>query len=92
MTVETLLAEHAVGVSEFKRNPAQSLADAGNEPVVVLAHNKPVGYFVSPAMFASMRDAIEMIEDIRDAELAEKRWNEQRTRAVTVDIDELGKI
>ena len=92
MPLEIVLAEYAIGVSEFKRNPAQALTDSGNEPVAVLAHNKPVGYFVPPAMFASMRQALELLEDIYDAELAEKRWNKQRTRAIKVDVNDLGKL
>ena len=89
MPLEILLAEHTIGVSEFKRNPAQALTDAGNEPVAVLSHNKPVGYFVPPATFASMRQALELLEDVYDAEMAQKRWNKQRTRAIKIDIDDL---
>ena len=92
MPIENVLAVHAIGVSEFKRNPAQALTDSGNEPVAVLAHNKPVGYFVPPAMFASMRQALDLLEDIYDAEMAEQRWNKQRARAVNVDLNDLGKL
>ena len=92
MTIQVLLAEHSIGVSEFKRNPARALTDAGNEPIAVLAHNKAIGYFVTPNMFASMRQAMDLLGDIYDAELAEKRWTKQGRRAIKVDIDDLGKL
>jgi antitoxin StbD len=83
--MDTILADYSVSMSEFKKNPAEVLRNAGEKPVAVLNHNRPAFYMVSPRIFEAM------LEEIADKELVSK----VRTRlgsiadAVEVDIDEV---
>ncbi len=81
--MEAILADYSVSISEFKKNPAEVLRNAGEKPVAVLSHNRPAFYMISPKVFEAM------LEEISDKELIEK----VKTRlgnissAVEVDID-----
>jgi antitoxin StbD len=83
--MDAILADYSVSISEFKKNPAEILRNAGEKPVAVLSHNRPAFYMVSPKVFEAM------LEEISDRELIEK----VRTRlgnlseAVEVNIDEI---
>lgn len=92
MATITVLTKDTIGVSEFKRNPLKALKDAVEEQVAVLSHNRPIGYFVAPDVFAQMHDALEQLEDLQDALLSEQRWQEQKERTIDVDVEELGKL
>jgi antitoxin StbD len=92
MATTTILTKDTIGVSEFKRNPLKALREAVEEQVAVLSHNRPIGYFVAPAVFAQMHDALEQLEDLQDALLSEQRWQEQKERIIDVDVEELGKL
>ncbi len=83
--METILAEIAVSMSEFKKNPAAVLREANNRPVAVLNHNRTAFYMVEPRLFEAMMD------ELADQELHRKVVSRlaDRARAVEVDIDDL---
>jgi antitoxin StbD len=83
--MQTLLADATVSMSEFKKNPAAVLRQAGNRPVAVLNHNKPAFYMVEPTLMAAI------LEELADHDLYRKvraRMTDNLP-AVEVDIDDL---
>ena len=72
-------------MSEFKKNPAAVLRDAGKRPVAVLSHNKPAFYMVEPSLFEAMLDKL--------ADQALHRKVKSRlgeiSKAIEVDIDKI---
>lgn len=83
--METIFADVTISMSEFKKNPAAVLRDAGSRPVAVLNHNKAAFYMVEPALFQAM------LEELSDQELNRKvlaRMSE-RAHAIEVDIDDI---
>lgn len=83
--MEVLLADIAVSMSEFKKNPAAVLREANHRPVAVLNHNRPAFYMVEPRLFEAMMD------ELADQDLYRKAVSRlaDKARAVEVDIDEL---
>lgn len=83
--MEALLADIAVSMSEFKKNPAAVLREANHRPVAVLNHNRPAFYMVEPRLFEAMMD------ELADQDLYRKAVSRlaDKARAVEVDIDEL---
>lgn len=81
--MQAILADYSVSMSEFKKNPAQVLREAGAKPVAVLNHNRPAFYMVTPEVFEAM------LEDLADRELVElaRQRLASKARAVEVDID-----
>jgi antitoxin StbD len=83
--MQTLLADATVSMSEFKKNPAAVLRQAGNRPVAVLNHNKPAFYMIEPILMAAI------LEELADHDL----YRTVRARmadnlpAIEVDIDDL---
>ncbi len=81
--MQTLLADLTVSMSDFKKNPAKVLRDAGSQPVAVLSHNKAAFYMVDPSLFEALVDEL---EDAQMMPLIKARYA-QRDRAIEVDID-----
>ncbi|MBI5103292.1 MAG: type II toxin-antitoxin system prevent-host-death family antitoxin [Nitrospirae bacterium] len=83
--MDTIYADLSISMSEFKKNPAQVLRTAGERPVAVLNHNRPVFYMVTPRMFEAL------VEQMIDGDLAEliRHRLAQKDAAVEVDIDEI---
>ena len=83
--MEAILADIAVSMSEFKKNPAAVLREANNRPVAVLNHNRAAFYMVEPRLFEAMLD------EIADQALYRKVASRlaQKARAIKVDVDEL---
>jgi PHD/YefM family antitoxin component YafN of YafNO toxin-antitoxin module len=44
--MQTIYADTTISMSEFKKNPAAVLREAGNRPVAVLNHNRAAFYMV----------------------------------------------
>lgn len=80
--MQTIYADYCISISEFKKNPAQTLRSAENKPVAVLSHNRAAFYMVTPELFEAMVDAL---ADLELAELAKKRMT-QIDQAIEVDI------
>ena len=83
--MDILYADHTISVSEHKKNPTETLKAAHGMPVVVLNHNKPAFYVVSPEHFARMS---ELLENHELRTLAKERLKSRR-KAVDVDIEDL---
>ena len=83
--MDAILADYSVSISEFKKNPAEILRNAGEKPVAVLSHNRPAFYMVSPKVFEAM------LEEISDRELIEKVKTRlgNLSETVEVNIDEI---
>ncbi|MGC0151035.1 type II toxin-antitoxin system Phd/YefM family antitoxin [Chromobacterium vaccinii] len=77
------MSKLTVSVTELKRDYAEVVRKAGDEPVAVLNHNKPEAYLVPAALFEKIVDCL---EDIEDAKLVEARRGQ---RAFKVKLDEL---
>ena len=83
--METILADVAVSMSEFKRNPPAVLREANNRPVAVLNHNRAAFYMIEPQLFEAM------LEKLADQDLYRKATSRlaEKARAIEVDIDDL---
>lgn len=83
--MQAILADYSVSMSEFKKNPAQVLRQAGSKPVAVLNHNRPAFYMITPDLFEAM------VEDLADHDLvalARQRLASKDT-AIEVDIERI---
>ncbi len=83
--METVLASRSISISDFKKNPAKVVQEAGTHPVAVLSHNRPAFYLVEPKLFEAILDRL---EDIELAELAARRVG-YGERSIPVTLDEL---
>jgi len=83
--METVLSELTVSMSDFKKNPARILREAGKQPVAVLNHNKTAFYMIAPDLY---EDLLESVYDREIGPLIQARRS-QIADAVEVDIDEL---
>lgn len=83
--MQTILADLAVSMSEFKKNPAAVLREANNRPVAVLNHNKAAFYMIEPELFEAM------MEEIADQDLYQKVMARlaDKVNAIKVDLDAL---
>ena len=83
--MQPLYTDLTVSMSDFKKNPAKVLRDAGAQPVAVLSHNMAAFYMVEPKLFEAM------LEDLADARLLpllkERIASAERGETVAVDID-----
>ncbi|AOE87402.1 type II toxin-antitoxin system prevent-host-death family antitoxin [Pseudomonas sp. TCU-HL1] len=78
-----ILADVAVSLTDFDRDPMATIRKGQGEAVVILNLNEPVFYVVPPARYLAM---LEQIEDLRLAELVHARQGEP---TVVVEIEEL---
>ncbi|MDP3521473.1 MAG: type II toxin-antitoxin system Phd/YefM family antitoxin [Hydrogenophaga sp.] len=83
--MQAILADHSISMSEFKKNPAQVLRDAGDKPVAVLNHNRPAFYMVTPVLFEAMLDEL---ADKQLTALVRQRLASKH-EAIEVDIDHI---
>lgn len=85
--MELVLASYSAGITELKNAPAEvfEAAERNDEPVVVLSHNKPVGYIVPPSLMAGWKD---YLEDRALLKLANARLNDGQ-KPVKVNLDDL---
>jgi len=81
--MEKLYTDLTISMSDFKKNPAKVLREAGDRPIAVLNHNKAAFYLIEPQLFETM---IEDLEDARILPLVRARLAD-RDKATEVDID-----
>jgi antitoxin StbD len=70
--MDTLLSPRSVSVTELKRNYANILSQADDEPVAVLNHNRPEAYLVPAPFFERL---LQHLEDLEDTKLVRERMN-----------------
>jgi antitoxin StbD len=83
--MHTLFADETVSMSEFKKNPAAVLREAGSGPVAVLNHNAAAFYMIRPAL---MQAICEALDDINLSKLVRRRLSDG-AKPVAVDLDDL---
>lgn len=83
--MQTLASHLTVSLTDFKKNPAKVLREAGTHPVAVLSHNKPAFYVIDPVLFEAL------LEEVADAQvlprLKRRISSAERGNFVEVDID-----
>lgn len=79
--MQTIFTELTVSMSDFKRNPAKVLREAGQKPVAVLNHNKPAFYMVDPHMFEVL------MEQFNDHTLKSELLTQLIRRENSVELD-----
>ncbi|MEO8363797.1 MAG: type II toxin-antitoxin system Phd/YefM family antitoxin [Ilumatobacteraceae bacterium] len=79
------MAKSATSITEFKKNPNESVARARNRAFAVLTNNRPSFYVVPPELFERIADIISDLE--RTPKL--KRRMSESGKAVRVSIDDL---
>lgn len=60
--MEQILSSRSVSISELKRSPSAVLANANNEPLAILNHNKPAAYLVTPQLYKKLLERFEESE------------------------------
>jgi len=83
--MDTIYADLSVSMTDFKKNPAEVVRQAGQKPIAVLNHNKPAFYTLTPKLFEAI---LEELEDKELLELARKRLT-TKGDVVVVDIDNI---
>lgn len=81
--MDTILASISVSVTELKRNYANILKQADDNPVAVLNHNRPEAYLLPASHYEHL---MAYLEDMEDAKLVRERVNGP---FVEIGIDEL---
>lgn len=81
MSMQNILADYTVSMSEFKKNPAQVVRDAGENPVAVLNHNRPSFYMISPNLFETLLD------ELADRDLTSLVKRRLREKAKAMDVE-----
>jgi len=73
--MDSLLTDPTVSMSDFKKNPAKVLREAGNKPLAVLNHNKAAFYMVEPSLYEAL------VENAYDREVVDLIKNQHDQRA-----------
>ena len=84
--MQALLTPLTVGISEFKKNPGETLRKANGAPMAVLSHNEPSFYVVQPEVMQRLADALQD----RDfaALIMSRRASAAQGNTVEVSLDE----
>jgi antitoxin StbD len=83
--MDAVLTKITTSISEFKKNPNESVAKAGNQPFAVLTNNKPSFYVVPPELFDEIAEILwdHQMKPLLDGRMA------NYANAIPVEIDEL---
>lgn len=81
--MDSLLTTRSIGISTLREAPARAFEAAGDEAIVVLNHNKPAGYILSPRLMHAFLDSI--ADRIATDKTAQRMKTIKRARAVSLD-------
>ncbi|AWK13487.1 plasmid stabilization protein [Candidatus Fukatsuia symbiotica] len=79
-----ILAEMAASITDLKRNPMGTVADAEGEAIAILNRNQPAFYCVPPKLYAYYQ---ELAEDAELNRIADERM--ANPEFVSVNLDDL---
>lgn len=82
--VYRILTNTVASITELKKNPMGTMANAEGEAVAILNHNEPAFYCVPPELFAYFQ---ELLEDAELNDIVDKR--KHNAKFVKVNINEL---
>ena len=60
--MEQIFTNRSVSISELKRSSSAVLAEANNEPLAILNHNKPAAYLVTPQLYQKLLERFDESE------------------------------
>lgn len=80
-----IFADRCTSISAFKRQPARIVEEHKDEVLMVLNHNAPAFYCLSPELFESM---MERLEDAMLLEIAQER-RESPGESIIMDFDDI---
>lgn len=83
LSMQNILADIAVSVSELKKNPSGIMAGAAGMPVAVLNHNRVMGYMVPAELYEQM---MERLDDLELVAMVKARSGE---KSIPVSLDDL---
>jgi antitoxin StbD len=78
-------ANYAVSISELRKNPSQLIENSKGQTIVILNHNMPTAYLVSPSLYEEL---LELMDDLALVKLAKERLDLGET-PIKVNIDDL---
>jgi antitoxin StbD len=81
--MDTIYSNKTVSVTELKRNFAEIIQQADDNPIAILNHNRPEAYLVPAAHYERL---MAYLEDLEDAKLVQERAGGP---FVEVTLDEL---
>jgi antitoxin StbD len=81
--MDSILSKRSVGISELREAPSRVFEEAGDEAIVVLNHNKPAGYILSPRLMRSFLDA--MADRALSTKVAARLKTLNKARRISVD-------
>ncbi len=83
--MDEVLTKATISISEFKKNPNEFVAKAGNQAFAVLTNNKPSFYVVPPELFDEIAEILwdQQMKPLLDERLANYK------NAIPVSIEEL---
>ena len=81
--MDTIYSNKTVSVTELKRNFAEIIQQADDNPIAILNHNRPEAYLVPAAHYERL---MAYLEDLEDAKLLQERIGGP---FVEVTLDEL---
>ena len=81
--MHAIMADLTVSVTELKRNFAEIIQQADDNPIAILNHNRPEAYLVPAAHYERL---MAYLEDLEDAKLVQERIGGP---FVEVTLDEL---
>jgi antitoxin StbD len=91
ISMDAVLAETSIGITELKKNPSAVIRDAGTDTVVVLHHNKPSAYLVPARTYEALMDVLDDLELAATVQARIKAWEAKPSNVISMSREELAR-
>jgi antitoxin StbD len=91
-TMDAVLAETSIGITELKKNPSAVIRDAGTDAVVVLNHNKPSAYLVPASTYEALMDVLDDLQLLPVVQQRIAAWQAKPEDVIELSRQELERI